>query len=70
MADESWVEERTFPKNAAETTSDGDDMFKTKERTIAGANYARKAQQSADKEHAWHDLVDLQNKCLCLGSCL
>ncbi len=31
VADESWVEERTLPKTAAKTISDGDDIFETQE---------------------------------------
>ena len=55
------------PKNAAKTTPDDDDMFEAQERTIGGANRARRAPKQAKLDHAWHDFVDLPNKCLCLG---
>jgi hypothetical protein len=41
-------------------------MFKTQERTIVWVNRARIAQKSAKNDHAWHEFVDLANKCLCL----
>ncbi len=64
VAGESWVEERKLPKTAAKTISDGDDIFKTQERTISGAKHARKAQKQAKKEHACHDFGNLANKSL------
>ena len=64
---ESWVEERNPPKNTAKTTSDGDNRFETQERTIVWVHRARIAQKSAKNDHAWHEFVDLANKCLCLG---
>ncbi len=65
--DESWVEERNPPKKAAKTAPDGDDMFKTQERTILWVDRARITQKSAKKDHAWHEFFDLANKCLRLG---
>ncbi len=68
--DESWVEELKPLKNAAKTTPDDEDMFEIQELTIGGADRARKALKTAKNDHAWHDFVDLANKCLCLGRCL
>ncbi len=74
--DESWVEKLKPPKNAAKTTPDDDDMFETQELTdmfetqeltVGGADRARKAPKTAKNDHAWHDFVDLANKCLCFG---
>ena len=42
-------------------------MFETQERTIVLVDRARIAQKSAKNDHAWHEFVDLANKCLCLG---
>jgi hypothetical protein len=61
-----WVEERNPPKNTVKTTSDGENMFETQERTIVWLDRARMAQKSAKNDHAWHEFVDLANKCLCL----
>ncbi len=67
VADESWVQEQKPAKPAAKTISEGDDIFKTQERTISGANHARKAQKQAKKENACHEFVNLANKSLCFG---
>ena len=68
--DESWVEERNPPQNAAKTIPDDDDVYETQERTIGAADRAGRAPKTAKNDHAWHDFVDLANKCLCFGSYL
>jgi hypothetical protein len=65
--EESWVEELKPPKNAAKTTPDDEDMFETQELTIGVADRARKAPKTEKNDNAWHDFVDLANKCLCSG---
>ena len=65
--DESWVEELKPPQLAAKTTPTDEDMFETQESTIGEADRARKAPKMAKNDHAWHDFVDLANKCLCFG---
>ena len=65
--DESWVEELKPPQLAAKTTPNDEDMFETQESTIGEADRARKAPKTAKNDNAWHDFVDLANKCLCSG---
>ncbi len=65
--DELWVEKLKPLKNAVKTIPYNEDVFETQELTIGGADWARKAPKTAKNDHAWHDFVDLANKCLCFG---
>ncbi len=48
------------------TTPDGKNMFETQKNHLMGGS-GKESIAIGENHHAWHEFLDLANKCLCLG---